>query len=165
MLWLAWWLEEIEDASRYMTAALACVTGSPTAVEAAEGLDAVRLAAWDEVMPRRRRGEGAGVGEPDVSVAAVASGGMKVRVPRWFGRGWQRSTPKASRERAENNAREFKVIADFSKEIPDDWSVDGAGLRGGRVENGEFAVAIEGAEGDQDDHAGRVSIRMRFRRA
>ncbi len=139
----AWWLEEIEDAPRYMTAALACVTGSPAAVEAAEGLDSVRLAAWDEVMLDADAAKEPALGNPiypwlrlhqwDAGESAAQA---------WAG--LVEEYAEASSERTENNAREFKVIADFGKEIPDDWSVDGAGLRGGRVENGEFAVAIKG---------------------
>jgi len=138
-----WWLEELEDVPRYMTAALACVTGSPKAVDAAEGLDPIRLAAWDEVMLDADAAKEPALENPMypwLRLHQPDEGGSAAQA-------WKRLTEKyaeTSRERVENNARDFKVIADFSKEIPDDWSVDGAGLRDGRVENGEFAVAIEG---------------------
>ena len=58
---------------------------------------------------------------------------------------WQRLAEQyrqASGERTSNNAREFEVIADFSKGVPDGWSIDGVGLQ--QVNNGDFVVDLDG---------------------
>ena len=63
------------------------------------------------------------------------------------GAAWERmaaSYAQERRARAASNAR-FVTIADFSKGVPDGWSVDGVGLRDGPNRPGDFTVALEGA--------------------
>ena len=43
------------------------------------------------------------------------------------------------RERAARNARDFRDVTDLAG-----WSVDGVGLRDGRVRAGDFTVALAG---------------------
>jgi hypothetical protein len=50
-----------------------------------------------------------------------------------------------SRRRMDENAKNFKIIADFRQGIPDGWSVDGAGLRE-VVRCGDFSIAVDGDE-------------------
>ncbi|HUG82208.1 MAG TPA: DUF1549 and DUF1553 domain-containing protein, partial [Bryobacterales bacterium] len=139
-----WWLEDAPGIPRYLRAALACVNADPRAAELAQGLDPIRLAAWDEVVL-------------DADADADRNPPLENPVYPWLqlnrlvkegetvSAAWQRLAEQyrqASRERMENNARDFQVIADFSKGTPDGWSVDGAGLR--QVSNGDFAVALDG---------------------
>lgn len=49
----------------------------------------------------------------------------------------------ARKKRSEENTRDFVVVADFSKETPEGWSVDGAGLTA-PVACGDFTVALDG---------------------
>jgi hypothetical protein len=49
-----------------------------------------------------------------------------------------------SKRRIARNASAFRVVADFRKEVPPGWSVDGVGLRDGRVRSGDFTIALEG---------------------
>jgi hypothetical protein len=51
---------------------------------------------------------------------------------------------KLGSERAAANARDFPVVADFSKSVPSGWSVDGVGLRDGPVKAGDFTVTLAG---------------------
>jgi hypothetical protein len=48
-----------------------------------------------------------------------------------------------SQERRRLNSEQFQVVADFRKEIPTGWSVDGVGVRD-RVPCGDFAVSTAG---------------------
>jgi hypothetical protein len=141
-----WWLEDSAGIPRYLRAALACVNGDPNAAELAQGLDPVRLAAWDEVFA-----------DADAAPDTDTKPPLENPVYPWLqlnraviqgesaSAAWRRLAKdysQASRERAESNASAFEVIADFRKGVPDGWSVDGVGLR--QVESGDFAVDIEG---------------------
>jgi hypothetical protein len=46
--------------------------------------------------------------------------------------------------RAAENARAFRTVADFRRELPAGWSIGGVGLRDGPVRCGDFTVALEG---------------------
>jgi cytochrome c553 len=51
---------------------------------------------------------------------------------------------KLGADRAAANARDFPVVADFTRGIPAGWSVDGVGLRDGPGRGGDFTVALTG---------------------
>ena len=137
-----WWLEDAVNIPRYLHAALACINGDPRAAELAQGLDPLRLAAWDEAVADADAATDPPLENPIypwVQLNRVA------RQDETVSSVWRRLAQdytQASRERTESNAREFQVIADFSKGVPDDWSTDGVGLR--QVRNGDFAVALDG---------------------
>ena len=147
-----WWLDDADSIPRYLHAALSCITGDPNAAELAQGLDPVRLAAWDEVFADTEADAA-----PDAVPDEVAQPPLENPVYPWLqlnrfvsegetvGAAWRRLArdyEQASRERTESNARDFSVLADFREGIPDGWSVDGVGLR--QVKNGDFAVVLDG---------------------
>jgi hypothetical protein len=51
---------------------------------------------------------------------------------------------KAATDRAAANAKNYRVVADFTKGVPAGWSVDGVGLRDGPVRPGDFTVSLTG---------------------
>ena len=48
------------------------------------------------------------------------------------------------RQRVAQNAKQFRVVADFRQPPPPGWSIDGVGLRDGPVRPGDFTVALDG---------------------
>ena len=137
----AWWLEDAQDIPRYLRAAQACVHGDGNAAELAAEADEHRLAAWERAL------------NFDLSLEdplyAWFELNRSVKQGETVEEVWRRLAEeyeKASRERAETNAREFPVIADFRKAVPEGWSVDGVGLRRGPVSNGDFTVALGGSQ-------------------
>jgi hypothetical protein len=53
---------------------------------------------------------------------------------------------KLRRERIEANAKNTRLLADFSKGLPAGWHAEGFGLRNGFVHDGEIVVADQGPE-------------------
>ncbi|MFN0170301.1 MAG: PSD1 and planctomycete cytochrome C domain-containing protein [Bryobacteraceae bacterium] len=138
----AWWIEGIRDSPRYLRAAQACVDNSPDAERLAEGLDRRRLEAWKRAL----------------AVAPGTKPPLEDPLRAWFDshhggagevrKAWgdtARMYQKAREERAAANARDYTVLADFREATPPGWSVDGVGLRDGRVTTGDFAVATDGS--------------------
>ncbi|MDA1316282.1 MAG: PSD1 and planctomycete cytochrome C domain-containing protein, partial [Acidobacteria bacterium] len=137
-----WWLEDAPNIPRYLRAALACVNSDRNAAELAQGLDPIRLAAWNEVVL-----DADAASEPALGnlVYPWLQLNRSVKEGETVSAAWQRLAEQyrqASGERTSNNAREFEVIADFSKGVPDGWSIDGVGLQ--QVNNGDFVVDLDG---------------------
>ena len=137
-----WWLEDSAGIPRYLRAALACVNGDPNATALAQGLDPVRLAAWDEVVADADAATDPPLENPIYTWLQLNRAVMQGETVRAAWRRLAQDYSQASRERDQSNASEFEVIADFRKGVPDGWSVDGVGLR--QVESGDFAVALDG---------------------
>jgi len=130
------WLDEAHRFPRYLRAVQAAIDQSPEAAQLAQDLDSGRLLAWKKAF----------------TLDVAKKPALEELLYPW----WQTVYSKASwsdvadayartrQERTAANARDFTVVADFSRGIPKGWSVDGVGFRGGPVSTGDFTVALSG---------------------
>jgi hypothetical protein len=78
---------------------------------------------------------------PWQKISSAQPGGRSIR------QAWEEQQAAYAKLRADRvaaNARDFVVIADFSRGLPPGWTTDGVGLADGPMKSGDFTVALEG---------------------
>jgi hypothetical protein len=131
------WLADAQQISRYLLAANAKRTNAADAAALAKGLDATRLEKWVAALSV----ENQPLEDPLRPWRAVASAPA-------FPDEWKRLAEQYAaeeRQRAEFNAREFEVLADFTRGETAGWQIGGQGLRAGSTPSGHFVLHPDGA--------------------
>ena len=161
----ALWLEAAGDIPQYLRAAQARIDRDGDAGKLAKGLDRMRLTAWEKALkpePEEEAAEESGEvpSEPEEKAARDPSPTLEDPLFPWYeihrsavekggsvAVGWAKLAEDyavAREKRSQRNERDFLPLADFRQGVPEGWSVDGVGLQGGPMSNGDFTVALEG---------------------
>jgi hypothetical protein len=133
------WLHEASQVNQYLRAAHAKKWSAENASHLAEGLDAARLEKW-------------------VAILAIDKLPLEHPLEPWrqlgnatdptaFAAEWKKVAETYQREektRADFNATQFTMYADFRTTTPPDWQVGGLGLVDGVSTSGEWSIHPEG---------------------
>jgi len=105
--------------------------------------DAARLEAWTKALTFQANPPVDDTLHPWVQLARATHNAASLAA-QW--RALAEQYDRTGRERAERNAREYQLVADFRHGVPAGWSVDGVGLRDGAVRCGDFTVSLDGPQ-------------------
>ena len=135
------WIEEATQIGRYLLAAQAKKGSAANAEELARGLDDARIDKWVAALAVDKLPLEHPL-EPWRQLVTAAPADAAAFTTEW--RKLAEKHVRDEKERADFNAAQFVMHADFRKTLPTDWQVGGLGLADGPSVSGEFTLHPDG---------------------